>query len=118
MSSGYTYGRVRGIIVEVPRIDRKSNGPDSVVLYLVCGYHTPPNGRPHEIRASVRSYQRRHVDAIGAMNKGMEVEASGRLAATAYADHAGGRVWASPLLVIDEDARPSDAGLAVEGVEV
>ncbi len=117
MSGGYTYGRVRGTIVETPRIDRKSNGPDSVVLYLVCGYHTPPNGRPHEIRASVRSYQRRHVDAIGVMHKGMEVEASGRLAATSYAD-ATGKVWASPLLVIDEDASSNDAGLSVEGVEV
>ena len=118
MSGGYTYGRVRGTIVEAPRIDRKSNGPDSVVIYLMCGHHTPPGGRPHEVRASVRTYKRTHVNAIGMMRKGMTVDACGRLAATAYADHAGGKVWASPLVVIDEDASLGDAGLFVGGMEL
>jgi len=112
MTPGFTSGRVYGMIMEPPRIDTKSNGPDSVVLYLMCGYHTPPGGRPHEVRASVRSYKRQHVDAIRTFRRGRMVEASGRLAATSYADSAG-RVWASPLLVLDQDA--TDVELVVEG---
>jgi hypothetical protein len=111
---GIATGRIVGMVMEPPRVVRKSNGPDSIMVYVTSGMHTPPGGRAHECRHVIRSYRAEHVALADRIQRGDIVEATGRLAATTYTD-ASDRVWATGMVVIDQDG---NGALSLKGVEV
>lgn len=110
---GSATARILGMVMEAPRVVRKSNGPDSIMVYVTSGMHTPPGGRAHECRHVIRSYRAEHVALADHLQRGDIVEATGRLAATTYTD-ASDRVWATGMVVIDQDG---NGALSVKGVE-
>lgn len=110
---GSATGRIVGMVMELPRVIHKSNGPDSIMIYVTSGIHTPPGGRAHECRHVIRSYLAEHVALADRIKRGDIVEASGRLAATTYTD-ASDRVWATGMVVIDQDA---NGALSLKGWE-
>lgn len=110
---GIATARIVGMVMEPPRVIRKSNGPPSIMIYVTSGMHTPPGGKPHECRHVIRSYRAEHVALADRIQRGDIVGAEGRSAATTYAD-ASDRVWASSMVVIDEGAAHSFDWKAVE----
>jgi hypothetical protein len=111
---GIATARIVGMVMEPPRVIHKSNGPPSIMIYVTSGIHTPPGGRAHECRHVIRSYRAEHVALADRIERGDIVEATGRLAATTYTD-ASDRVWATGMVVIDQDG---NGELSVKEVEV
>jgi hypothetical protein len=111
---GSATAHILGMVMEPPRVVRKSNGPPSIMIYVTSGIHTPPGGKPHECRHVIRSYRAEHVAIADRIDRGNIVEATGRLAATSYTD-ASDRVWATGMVVIDQDG---GGALSLKGVEV
>ena len=116
-----------GIVTHPAIVIRGHDGaPDVVTFAMDCGERgVDRRGRESQVRVSVRSYRPEHIALVKALLPKAVVRAEGLASATVYTERRrfgadveerNPRVWASPVVVIDQGDEDGVIEI-LEGVE-